>query len=144
MCQEDDKDTLLVDTQRNKDESVKNSTYKSMADRLVEFQRYGKIPMNITLDRLDDGTRITNTLHAAKQGHQRILLRATDTDVVVSAISLFRDLAGKNKQAKHVEKYLNWTVGVGVGSKIPTPTPSILRSLTPTLTPSKTSNSLRL
>ena len=62
LCQEDDKDTLLVDPQRNKDESVKTSTYKSMADRLVEFQSYGKIPMNINLDRLDDGTGITNTL----------------------------------------------------------------------------------
>ena len=60
------------------------------------------------------------------------------------ANDLLACVAGKNKQAKHVQKQLNWTLGAGVRSKILTSilTPSILRSPTPT--PSKTSDYLRL
>ena len=72
LCQENGGSTLVSPTE---------SGYDTLSINWQHFNELGRLPLNISLQRLNDAK------HAISSGNKRILIQATDTDVVVLGIA---------------------------------------------------------
>ena len=85
---------------QNSNNKQKDSAYVTFEKNLLEFDRIGALPSNITIKNLDEGNGISNTLeknnaiyhvncavNISTSRLSSIVLRTVDTDVVVIAVS---------------------------------------------------------
>ena len=112
LCQSQEQENMVYPC-RNKNPHISQETYNSMAERLIEFERYDSLPFKINLTRLNEGFGITNTLIAtsaiyhracylkiSNQELKRAKRRKTTDDNILSPMRTRRSLDASSKGTK--------------------------------------------